>query len=421
MMIESWVGGTARLLPSAIKKLGHEYTFVTRNPGHYGSAGGSDHPVVAGAKKTLVTETNDIESLCNVLEEAHQHNAFDAALTICDYYIETVTQAATRLQVSHPFPKNPEIARRKDQVRKALERHGIANPVYRIVYSGKAAILAGSDIGYPLVVKPTDLASSAFVRMVHNEEELKEACKAIMEFETNFRGQKRNTACLIEEYMNGEEISVEAITINGNTTIIGITDKSITGAPFFIEDGHMFPAQLAEKVESEALQLVAEALEAIGFDNGISHTEVKLTEYGPRIVEINPRPAGNYISELIEHVTGNGLVDAFVRLAVGEKPSISLGQEGSGSAAIKFLIPHHGGVVKSISGIKTLENNANVTRWKLDTEVGEKVSDPIDNACYIGHLVAVDPNGSAARAIAENAVESLKIEVSTSEKEEVNE
>ena len=420
-MIESWVGGTARLLPSAIKKLGHEYTFVTRNPGHYGAADGRDHPVVAGAEKTIVTETNDIESLCDVLEEAHQHNAFDAALTICDYYIETVTQAANRLQVSHPFPKNPEVSRRKDQVRKALGRHGIANPAYRIVDSGEAAILAGSDIGYPLVVKPTDLASSAFVRMIHNEDELNEACKAIMEFETNFRGQKRNTACLIEEYMSGEEISVEAITIEGNTAIIGITDKSISGAPFFIEDGHMFPAQLDKKVESEALQLATAALGAIGFDNGISHTEIKLTEHGPRIVEINPRPAGNYISELIEHVTGNGLVDAFVRLAVGEKPPIELGQDGSGSAAIKFLMPDREGVIEKIAGVKFLETNAYITRWKMDAKVGEKVSAPIDNACYIGHLVAVDKGGGNARMVAEKAAESLKIEISANDQEDSDE
>lgn len=420
-MIESWVGGTARLLPSAIKKIGHEYTFVTRNPGHYGAADGRDHPVVAGARKTIVTETNDIESLCRTLEEVHRKEAFDAALTICDYYIETVTHAANQLGIPHPFPRNPAVARRKDQVRVALERHGIANPVFKVVSSGEAAAQAGNDMGYPLVVKPTDLASSAFVRMVHNRDELQEACDKIMAFKTNFRDQQRDTSCLIEEYMSGEEISVEAITIDGNTTIIGITDKSISGAPFFIEDGHMFPAQLDEKVESEALQLATAALEAIGFDNGISHTEIKLTEHGPRIVEINPRPAGNYISELIEHVTGNGLVDAFVRLAVGEKPSITLGQDGSGSAAIKFLMPDRGGVIKKIAGAEFLENNAHITRWKLDAKVGEKVSAPIDNACYIGHLVTVDREGSNARMIAEEAVESLNIEISTNDLEACDE
>ncbi|UZJ36923.1 ATP-grasp domain-containing protein [Prosthecochloris sp. SCSIO W1103] len=421
LMIESWVGGTARLLPPMIKKLGHEYSFVTRNPSHYGAQEGKDHPVVAGAKNTIVTETNDIDGLCEVLEGIHKREAFDAVLTICDYYITTVTRVADRLELPHPFPKNSTVARRKDQVRKALTQHGLANPGFDVVNSVEEALHAGNDLGYPLVIKPTDLASSAFVRMVHNGDELRESCRAIMEFETNFRDQKRDTACLIEEYMSGEEVSVEAITIDGKTTIIGVTDKSISGTPFFIEDGHMFPAQLDDTLAEEACELAESALEAIGFDNGISHTEIKLTERGPRIVEINPRPAGNYISELIEHVTGKSLVEAFVRLAIGEKPSMIYERNGAGSAAIKFLMPDQGGVVKSISGIETLENNAHVTRWHLDAKVGGHVNEPIDNGCYIGHLVAVDPNGGAARAIAENAAESLKIEVSTSEKEEVNE
>ncbi|MGO4779264.1 acetyl-CoA carboxylase biotin carboxylase subunit family protein, partial [Lysobacter sp. 2RAB21] len=154
---------------------------------------------------------------------------------------------------------------------------------------------------------------------VHDEEELCTAFDALEQFPRNFREQERVPLLLLEEYMRGEEVSVEACTYRGRTTIIGITDKSLTGFPYFIEDGHMFPAKLDAGIAAQIETLVRGALDAVGHDHGISHTEVKLTADGPRIVEINPRPGGNYIAELIQRVTGIDLLDAQIELALGRE------------------------------------------------------------------------------------------------------
>jgi hypothetical protein len=75
----------------------------------------------------------------------------------------------------------------------------------------------------------------------------------------------------LEQALNGEEVSVEALTFNGTTTIIGITDKSVTSPPACVEAGHMFPAELEPRVARQVEAFVVDVLDALGFIHGLSH------------------------------------------------------------------------------------------------------------------------------------------------------
>jgi len=405
LMIESWVGGTGRIFPPAIRRLGHRYTFVTRNRHHYLDARTREiHPVLECADNVLTTETNDIPALVEFLRHQHEALNFDGVVTICDYYIDTVAQVAQSLNLPQGFSDNVAFERRKDKVREALRTKGLPNPQFAVTVSWEATRDAAAGIGYPLIIKPTDLASSAFVTLVKDESELREAFDALGAFQKNFREQEREARWLLEEYMSGEEVSVEAVTFAGETTIIGITDKSVTGFPNFIEDGHMFPAQLDAAQNDAVHALVQGALTAVGHDHGISHTEVKLTADGPRIVEINPRPGGNYIVELIQRVTGIDLLDAQIELALGRRPNLGRKATGVRSAAIKFLVPPRGGRIEAMRGVDALADDPNLIRASINNVAGTDIAAPIDNACYLGHVVAVDRDGLDARRHAERAL-----------------
>ncbi|WP_205701442.1 ATP-grasp domain-containing protein [Herpetosiphon llansteffanensis] len=409
-MLESWVGGTGQILPAAITALGHSYSFVTRRREHYATPPAT-HPVLAYAQHLLTTETNDEAALIDFLREQHRLLHFDGVLTICDYYIDTARQVAAALDLPCSFPSSVSSIRNKGLLRQALDRAGLANPAYQLVNSWSEAQTAALAIGYPLVIKPTDLASSAYVRLVRNEAELHESYATLAGFERNFRDQPRDRAVLLEAYMHGPEVSVEACTFAGETTILGITDKGITAEPYFIEDSHMFPAALSEQEQAAIIQLVRAALNAVGFDHGISHTEVKLTPAGPRIVEINPRVGGNYIAELVDRVSGINLLNATIDLALGQQPNVQPRATGISSAAIQFLVPKQAGELQAIHGQTALANAPHVARWTLSATVGSTIDQPIDNACYLGHVVAVDADGLQARAFASQAAALLEFEL----------
>ncbi|MFD2333584.1 ATP-grasp domain-containing protein [Cohnella sp. GCM10020058] len=334
---------------------------------------------------------------------------FDGVITVCDYYIETVKEVAAFFQLPCPFPSHVKTVRQKHLMRQALDRAGLDNPAYRLANDWEEAEEAAAAIGYPLVLKPVDLASSAFVSLVQNREELQAAFKALEAFPLNFREQQRERTYLLEVYMDGDEVSVESISYDGETKILGITDKSVTGKPYFIENAHMFPAKLSDEQQKAVTQFVRSALEAVDFDHGIAHTEVKLTAKGPRIVEMNPRTAGNYIVELIARVTGVDMLQSFVELSLGLEPNIAFSEKGAASAAVMFLVPPAGGTIAQIEGIEALEADAHVMRYKIEDCAGKVIEAPIDNACYLGHVIVEDKEALNARAFAEAALERLRL------------
>lgn len=412
LIIENWVEGTGRMFPKAIVDLGHSYTFVTRNKSHYiDDKTQKIHPIFAYADNILTFETNDTEALSEFLKAQHALFQFDGISTICDYYVQTVAEVAQALELPQAFSSNVGKERRKHLVRQALMDAGLANPKYATCETWDETLQAGELLGYPLVLKPSDLASSAFVKLVEDEAQLRSAFDDLAGFTRNFRDQPRDPAVLLEEFMDGDEVSVEAVTFQGKTTILGITDKSLTGFPYFIEDGHMFPADLDPTLTEAVSQYVYQALEAVGHDHGISHTEVKLTKDGPLLVEINPRPGGNYIAELIHNVTGIDFLETHINLALNREPDLSGAEQAKGSAAIKFLVPTEQGTLTAIKGQEDLTANPNLLRWKLADVVNQTITGPIDNACYLGHVIARDKQGLNARKYAEEAVAGLALQI----------
>lgn len=163
LMIESWVGASGNLLPPLLRELGHSYTFVTRKASHYQNPMSSEkHAVFRYADDVVETETNDLQQLI----ESVRHVRFDGVITVCDYYIETVCEVAKAYNVPCPFSANVKTARQKHLMRQAVDRAGLSNPKYMLAYNWEEVEKAAQEIGYPLVLKPVDLASSAFVKLI---------------------------------------------------------------------------------------------------------------------------------------------------------------------------------------------------------------------------------------------------------------
>lgn len=133
------------------------------------------------------------------------------------------------------------------------------------------------------------------------------------------------------------------------------------------------------------------------------------------MVEINPRTAGNYIVELIEYVTGVNMLKAFVSLALGQQPAVTVTDTGVSSAAIMFIVPDRGGKIKQIRGADTLKENPSIIRYRIEDCEGESIQKPIDNACYLGHFITRDYEGFNARMFAESALGRLEIEFEETE------
>jgi biotin carboxylase len=408
LMVESWVGSMSRLLPRAIRESGHEFTFLTRDLHHYlrSAPEGTAHPLLA-ARHVLTADTNDTHALLPEAERLHTALGFDGVITSCDYYLPVAARIADRLGLPGPPAAAVENACRKDATRRVLDAAGVPGPRFAVRSDWAGAAAAARDIGYPLVVKPVDLCAGMYVRRVDDEPALREAWRALADFPVNARGQRRSPAVLLEELLDGPEVSVETVSYDGTAQVIGVTDKSVGGAPAFIETGHMFPAALTPADDEAARGTALLALKALGLDGVVAHTEIKLTSAGPRVVEVNPRPAGNRITELIRHVTGIDLATACVDVALGHRPDPRGWDTGLRSAAIGFLVPDTAGTLAAIDGGDTVREAPDVLEVQL-AEPGRAVTAAGSNNEYLGHVMAGDPGGPGARDRVEALLSGLR-------------
>jgi argininosuccinate lyase len=168
----------------------------------------------------------------------------------------------------------------------------------------------------------------------------------------------------------------------------------------------MFPADISESEAQSIRHHVTEALEAIDYTDGSAHVEVRLTPQGPRIIEINPRIGGNYISELVERVKGVNPLTQMVQIALGEEPDSADKNTGVKSAAVAFLVPKSAGKLIGFRNESGMAKSPGVVRHSL-SEIGTLVADPNDNDCYLGYVITEDREGLKAGNMASGALELL--------------
>lgn len=407
LMVESWLRSTGHSLPPLVRRLGHDYVLLTADPALYpDSSSGPRHPVRGNASEIVRADTNDPDAAVAAARAVAKRRRIDGVLTTCDYYLPTVATIAHELGLPGARPDVLHTATRKHRVRQALDNAGVPNVEFAVADSYDAARDAATRLGYPLVAKPVDLNSGTSVQRVDDDAALKDAFHEITAAERNTRGQPRERVMLLERLVAGQEISVEAITRGGETTIVGITDKSLAGPPAFVESGHMFPADLPASTVAEAADYARDVLAALDYRHGLSHTELRLTGDGPRLIEINPRQAGGYIFDLLRLVTGVHPLEQLVRLSLGQPPRANETTD-VGSAAVFFVISPRPGTVVGVVGTSALDADPDVVRCQLS--VPARAGLPRSNDAYLGHVVVSSASPCDARAKAEAAIGSLRL------------
>lgn len=414
LMIESWLQSTGLMLPPLLRDGGHHYVLVTRDPDLYRLPDGEPHPVLALASEVIIAETNDDAALVAAAREVAARQGIDGVLTTCDYYLPAVALVAGELGLPGAPADVLHTATRKHLVRQVLAAKGVPDVPYAVASTWAQAHKAAADLGYPLVVKPVDMNSGTGVRKVHDEAGLAVAFAEATAPERNTRDQPLERLALLERVLEGPEYSVESVTRDGVTRVLGITAKSVAepgveAGSGFVESGHLFPAPLPPDERAAIERHVVAVLDAVGLTHGISHTEVRVTAAGPRLIELNPRQGGGYIFELVRLVTGFNPLQVLVDLALGREPVP--GPSVAASAAVTFLLPPSDGVVRAVLGAERLAQDDRVVGYETPS-AGREVR-PGDNNERIGHVLVADPRGRDAKTWADELAAGLDIRIDT--------
>lgn len=388
--VESNTTGTGALAVERLLEAGHGVTFLANRRSRY--------PFLQGQRSGLQVreiDTNDEEVLERTLRELHGEEPIFALLTFSEFYVETVARLARRLGYPGLDPRAAESCRNKDRTRRTLHEAGLPVPQFELVDEVEKAVDAARRIGLPVVIKPPADSSSFGVRRVETLEEVEEQFREIAGWTENVRHQPLRGQVLVEELLTGSEHSVETMTLGaGEHRVLGVVDKYLGDPPWFVETGHDFPSRLPEDRRQALQEAALAALDAVGFDYGPAHTEIKWTSGGPVVVEINPRMAGGLIPELIRAATGLDLLGMWLTMLSRETPSWQ--RDRSGHASIRFLTAPRHGELEALDGLAEARAVEGVLSVETKIEPGLEVRPARSTYDRLGHVIAA---GGTAQAV----------------------
>ena len=208
--------------------------------------------------------------------------------------------------------------------RAALRAAGVDATRCAAVDSAADLPAALAEVGLPAVVKPR--RGGAASRDTHL---LRDAAQAA-ELAGELLDGQRGDGFVVEELLRGdpaaagegwgEHVSVESIVVGGQVHPVGVTGKFPLARPFR-ETGQFTPCTLAPELAAEVQRLAARAVRALGVRHGATHTEIKLTPAGPRVIEVNGRLGGN-LGELLRRGAGFDVLRATMGAALGVAPRL---------------------------------------------------------------------------------------------------
>lgn len=254
----------------------------------------------------------------------------DGIVTFSEYCLGEAVGLAARLGLTYHDERTGLLLTDKLAQRAALAAAGV--DATRCLPAGTLgeAMEAAHSLGYPVVVKPRSGAGSRNTIRVDSEAEARRLLPHVLCGEA---GQDRRFVveeCLLGDPGQageawGDYVSVEALVRHGEVISSCVSGKTPLAEPFR-ETGFLVPSTLPPALVSAVQSLAAAAVHAVGIRDAVTHTEVKLTRDGPRIIEVNGR-AGGHVFDLVPRVSGVSLVRSALELSLGRAP---------GSAAFTF-------------------------------------------------------------------------------------
>jgi biotin carboxylase len=370
-------------------------------------------PMVVGSSTVEMLDSAryavDEQGLLDAAAEVSRTHRVVGAFTYDEPSVVSTARIAERLGLPGCTVQGADACRNKHRTRQALTAAGLPQPRFALAQTAAEAARAADAIGYPVVLKPRGMAASIGVVRAGDATELA-AAFAIAEHASLVSPPPYEGGVLVEELVVGPEISIDGAVLAGEYHPFCLAHKQLGPAPYFEEVGHVVDGADPLLDDAELQQVIAEAHRVLGVWDGITHTEVRLTDSGPVVIEVNARLGGDLIPYVGKIATGIDPGQVAVDVATGSPPRLE--PDRRTCAGIRFLYPPEDCRVLDIS-VPEVGAVPGLVEARAMVAAGATVRLPprahIDRYAYV--IGTADrPAACAARLAAAAALTTLKYE-----------
>ncbi|GCE15619.1 ATP-grasp domain-containing protein [Tengunoibacter tsumagoiensis] len=359
----------------------------------------------------LPVEHKDEKAVVDVVKHyVTTQEPIDAVACFHEGSIHAAARVVDLLQVPGNSYQSVRTMRDKYLTSIALKKANVPAPRTALVVTLDEAYRAAEEIGYPLIIKPQAGAVSQGVVKVHHPEELKEAYQVISTiFQQEYfeRGAQKvaNLASefymddiegvLLQEFVPGFEVAIDLVYGQGEYLVLAIHDKPHQwDEPYFIERMYVTPSHFSEAVQQALIETAIRGLKAVGAETGAAHVELRVTETGPKIIEINGRLGGTtaYVQESILTSTGLWGPEEYLRVVLGEAPTLKpVERKPAGFVGVEVEQP---GRIESFAGVEETLALPGVLgiRWYLKPGDSMVLGYPENPYVFFAHVLVEGPS-----------------------------
>jgi cysteine synthase A len=350
----------------------------------------------------------DLKRTIDTLEfMRRQPERFDAVVTLSSDWLTTlVALLAQHHRCRGNSPLSAFRCRSKYHMRQALRAAGVPSPDFRLCRSFEDIREAVAEIGTPCVAKPIGGHASAGVFMIRDRSDLasaKENYEKSIRYATEQEDEvffdftpeeyrllglppevNMQTDYLVEEYLDGHEISADALVRDGKVTVVGIEDQIRMQSPYFVHIAGRLP-YLCRPDEKRAIRrLVSQTVNAMGIRDSATHTEIMFTSRGPKIVEIGCRVGGDHLHDTLWRVTGVNMMYEVIQIALGIPRHYHIRTRTH--IATRSFLPERSGIVNTITIDPRLKEAPYLGELAIHIQPGHRVAPPPESFEYMGYV-----------------------------------
>jgi biotin carboxylase len=386
----------------AAERAGVELWLGTDRPAQFGGYG---RPVI-----TINLRTPDA-SAAGIALAAGKH-PFAGIVATDEGSAVVAAMAAKLLGLPHAGADGAIAARNKRLMRALLDRGAVPGPRWQTIAPDAAPEAIAGELRFPCVVKPPMLSGSQGVIRADTPAELARAVHRIRRIlgkhSSDARADPAFFHLLVEDYLPGAEVAVEAIMTAGELEPLAIFDKpDDLAGPFFEETIYVTPSRLPAAAAAEVLNVTARAARALGLDHGPIHAELRVDQGRARVVEIAARSIGGLCSRVFQLAAGP-LEDVLIAHAAG-RPLPAREREDQ-AAGVMMMPIARSGVLRRVSGIEEARRVPGVEGVTVSIQPNMPVRALPEGASYLGFVFARGPTPEAVEASLRASFSALRFE-----------
>jgi len=345
--------------------------------------------------------TTDIDGAIKIAKE---FNVIGVLTNSSESAIVTVAEVSKALSLPGIPVEVAECATDKELMKKKFKEFNLPTSDYIIATSLKEAKENILRLNLPAIIKPVDGAGSRGVLRIDNIEELDFA----FNYSINYSKKKR---CIIEEFVEGIELSSDSMSYNGETEVLAISDKEkYISDKNYVAMNIVYQARFSQKEIFIAKELIKKVTKSVGIKEGPSHTEIiRKKENDFVVIETAARGGGFFtFSKVVPTISGLDTLEQIINLAVGKpvdiKPKFNKG------AVLRFLTADEGKIT-SLSGLEEAKKVKGVIDVGFFLKVGDIVKKIEKDGDRIGYMIITGKNAQDAIQISDKIVNILKVEI----------